>query len=741
MKTEYYEVVLKKIERKIEASNVDRNGTLFDVINYLQQYEKIVIASRAKKLEKTHDPLQLVAHTSSSRSSLSYCVTHPSFMVDYDDEYQGNKAVVQADSVNIQSRNIGNDGRIARRLNVSNVQCYNCNEKGYYARNCPKPRVWDSKYFMEQMLLAKKDEAGVILSNEQNDFLFADTIQMQELVELSANICMMAIIQPVNVDYGEGPSYDSKFIREVQTPSTSYLNDDHEQTDKIRALEQERDALQLKFLEQMKKILELQNAPSVLKRKMNANEDKYLDGILNLEVKVKTNKNFVTKMSQSVQALFMLGPKPLSFYDPKLKHGLGYENPYTLKKEIAHNLKLYDAFCLNNSKMHVNVCDTEEILEDATKSQIKMENKLKDPIAIEKKHNFHSIDYKKLNALYKMFVPQKELSVEQKYFPSVSMTSETSSNASTSSSLPVTMPKSSKILKHFHRMERDFESDLDATWKQNEILNDELLEATLKYDVEKYVLMCSDFVNDNLDVEIEKDATSVRRPLSRGSLSKNSVLSHIKSHSADVEVHIKSNKKTNVASKKNVVQNKKNVTNVDVKNAPKAKDVLCVSCAKNILIPCHDSCLAKYKLNMHSNVRRALFTTPRTTTPKSLDTTSIVTKTRFAVVTPLSAKTKDSYAFRSNSLFAQVISLSKYMRNKIKTSQKWQKWYETQSNVGWTLKRLNDNEKPSVVRSRNHEVSSTNIRVTIRRWVPKPCTLPFVVFSCNAGGSNSYVDC
>ncbi|GJZ39881.1 retrovirus-related pol polyprotein from transposon TNT 1-94 [Tanacetum coccineum] len=48
---------------------------------------------------------------------------------------------------------------------------------------------------------------------------------------------------------------------------------------------------------------------------------------------------------------------------------------------------------------------------------------------------------------------------------------------------------------------------------------------------------------------------------------------------------------------------------------------------KNVLIPCHDSCLAKYKLNMHSNVRRALFTTPRTTTPKSLDTTSEVTKT------------------------------------------------------------------------------------------------------------------
>ncbi|GJR15785.1 hypothetical protein Tco_0798437 [Tanacetum coccineum] len=41
-----------------------------------------------------------------------------------------------------------------------------------------------------------------------------------------------------------------------------------------------------------------------------------------------------------------------------------------------------------HSKVHVKVCDTEEILKDATKSQNKMENKLKDPIAIEKKQIF-----------------------------------------------------------------------------------------------------------------------------------------------------------------------------------------------------------------------------------------------------------------------------------------------------------------------------------------------------------------
>ncbi|GKE76834.1 hypothetical protein Tco_1542954 [Tanacetum coccineum] len=108
-------------------------------------------------------------------------------------------------------------------------------EKGHYARNCPKLRVRDSNYFMEQILLEKKDEVGVILSNEQNYFLIADAAQMDEIEELSTNICMMVRIQLANIDSDEGPSYDSAFISKVQTPSISnmnplFLDSNHEQT-------------------------------------------------------------------------------------------------------------------------------------------------------------------------------------------------------------------------------------------------------------------------------------------------------------------------------------------------------------------------------------------------------------------------------------------------------------------------------------------------------------------------------
>ncbi|GJZ74329.1 hypothetical protein Tco_0638475 [Tanacetum coccineum] len=121
---------------------------------------KLVNASREKKLEKSHDPLALVAHTgSSSRNTTSYYVTHPSYVVDYNEEYEQddvhnhfedplasamlllakaitqnfsnptinrlrassntrNQTVVQGDRVNIQSRNSGNVGRNNRRAYV-----------------------------------------------------------------------------------------------------------------------------------------------------------------------------------------------------------------------------------------------------------------------------------------------------------------------------------------------------------------------------------------------------------------------------------------------------------------------------------------------------------------------------------------------------------------------------------------------------------------------------------------------
>ncbi|GKB14005.1 hypothetical protein Tco_0847928 [Tanacetum coccineum] len=620
-----------------------------------------------------------------------------------------------------------------------------------------------------------------------------------------------------------------------------------------------------------------------------------------LEAKLKKNVDLILKLGNSLQGMFMLGPKPLSVYDQQLRHGLGYPNPYTLKQAILKCPKLHVASSLSNLEIPLNVRDSEDTLEDDFKIQQKMTEKMNDPIFVANKQNCWTINYKKLNALYKDFVPQKDLFVEQKYFPSSFIPSV---------KIPVSknMPRESPLIKELDKIKGSFEklslliqqnskrasifytspaeiqindfcqdqdkpilnelkvyleffrnlfqrdikemkdvfestkSELDELEKQNDLLKDQLLEASLKHDVElcarikileKDVQRCQkqsvdfelqlqhekekhkwdstsknkntnpldyswiskleklenenvslDFKvqslikeRDNVKLEYQKlfdsikktrsqtqkemdelivhvsektyaygairaenqnllstiselktrlekvekgksvntkfdktngyqsllcvtplnkhafqkktdvpkteenhvvskpvtlqtsptkqtganqntnvirpgmyrvvttqesqtnktksalsstgmNATSrVRRPMSRDSHVAHSVLDNSKKAAKNVAVYVRKNKQTDNTSA-NVISNKENVIDVDVANASKAKTLLCVSCMQNVLIPCHDKCLAKLKLNVRSNVRRTFFTNSRTS--KSSETTFVAPKTRFS---------------------------------------------------------------------------------------------------------------
>ncbi|GJY50153.1 hypothetical protein Tco_0440109 [Tanacetum coccineum] len=244
--------------RLAKRLTVDSFDDLFD---YLSQFKKLVNASRAKKLEKSHDPLALVAHTgSSSRNTSSYYVTHPSSVVDYDEEYEQddvhnhsedplasamlllakaitqnftnptnnhlrassntkNQAVVQGDRVNIQSRNFGIVFELPTPAILNRSMLKLRGKKDLMRGNCPSQGFFgDSKYFIEQMLLAKQDEAGVILTDKQNDFLFADASRMEDIEELSANICLMARIQPADQNSDDGSrAMSSAFVSEYKS--------------------------------------------------------------------------------------------------------------------------------------------------------------------------------------------------------------------------------------------------------------------------------------------------------------------------------------------------------------------------------------------------------------------------------------------------------------------------------------------------------------------------------------------
>ncbi|GJR68217.1 retrovirus-related pol polyprotein from transposon TNT 1-94 [Tanacetum coccineum] len=474
---------------------------------------------------------------------------------------------------------------------------------------------------------------------------------------------------------------------------------------------------------------------------MSEKEDTYHDTILDLEAKLKKNVDLFLKLGNSLQGMFMLGPKPLSVYDQQLKHGLGPASYTTQAKPISKCPKLYVASSLGNLEIPLNVRDSEDILEDAVKN----------------------------------FVPQKELSVEQKYFSSSSIPSV---------KIPVSknMPSESPLIKELDKIKVGFEklslliqqnckrasifytspaeieindfcqdqvkpilnelkvylecfqnlfqrdikemknvfesteSELDELEKQNELLKDQLLEASLKHDVELCVLINHECVDKILNAELEKvkkksfeiqedllarikilendmekledenvsldftvqslikerdnakieykklfdsikktrsqtqkemdelinllytssvvkenvgnkvkkgmNATSrVRRPMSRDSHVAHNVLDNSKNAKRNVAVYVRKNKQ------EDVIPNKENVIEVDVANASKAKTLLCGSCMKNVLIPCHDKCVAKHKLNVFLNTRRTFSTNYRSS--KSSETTFVAPKTRF----------------------------------------------------------------------------------------------------------------
>ncbi|GJV51858.1 hypothetical protein Tco_1447599 [Tanacetum coccineum] len=153
-------------------------------------------------------PVLMSTHTgSSSRNTSSYYVTHPTSVVDCEDEYQQddvhtnsedpltsamlNQAIIQGDRVKIQSRNSGNAERNIRQAYV-------------------QEEIETLQLFNATTAVEKDIMLGIVQSQE-----------MEEIEELSANICLMARIQPANNTSDAGPSYDSAFISEVQSSSNT----------------------------------------------------------------------------------------------------------------------------------------------------------------------------------------------------------------------------------------------------------------------------------------------------------------------------------------------------------------------------------------------------------------------------------------------------------------------------------------------------------------------------------------
>ncbi|GJR55673.1 retrovirus-related pol polyprotein from transposon TNT 1-94 [Tanacetum coccineum] len=372
----------------------------------------------------------------------------------------------------------------------SGIQCYNCKEYGHVSRECQKPkRVKDAAYHKEKMLLCKQEEARVQLNAEQADWK-DDTDDESDDQELEAHYMYMAQLQEVTPDQvdNSGPIFDDEPMHKVQNNNDNYnvfamenkhpeqpessndiylaehsdtnitidsldicydrVQDDQDDTDD---LDQERDLLasliqklkceiddsknRNKFLESSNKALvdklkgeiedfktknkslessnnhfkEANNELSKTNQLMFKDLKKFqaeLDKVIALENKVKVLNDIVYKTGQSVQTMNMLNRNCKT----------SFAKPEFLKKAQRANPHLYDIGCYNDNLALMLAPDSDETI----RLEKERRSKLSDLI--------RPFDYDQLNNLYDLFVPQREKSAEQHYFPKTSKMSHTSSN-------------------------------------------------------------------------------------------------------------------------------------------------------------------------------------------------------------------------------------------------------------------------------------------------------------------------
>ncbi|GKE02099.1 hypothetical protein Tco_1390082, partial [Tanacetum coccineum] len=167
------------------------------------------------------------ASPSYSHSPQPYYITHPSSVIDYEEDYQGEiqedaqedklrTAMVLLARAITQCYSTPTNNRLCTSSNTKNQAVIHDGRVDIKSKNAGYARnVCGAKYFREQMLLAMKDEVGGNLNEEENDFMLDNHYEDDLLEEQNAAVIMMARIQPTDDKADAEPTSDADVLGEV----------------------------------------------------------------------------------------------------------------------------------------------------------------------------------------------------------------------------------------------------------------------------------------------------------------------------------------------------------------------------------------------------------------------------------------------------------------------------------------------------------------------------------------------
>ncbi|GKD43490.1 hypothetical protein Tco_1268135 [Tanacetum coccineum] len=184
------------------------------------------------------------------------------------------------------------------------------------------------------MLLATKDEAGMHLNEQENDFMLDNAYGDNMLEELNAAVILMARIQPTDEKSNAEPTYDAEVISEVNAL----------QIDPIKRL--------------LSKGVHEHKSHEKLKTVIHTSVDEQIDSDIIFDDPYVEDNSGQDKHDSNAY------DRPYADIESLINN---VQNPERLKKAIEAQPKMYDGEKLESNKLKVDLPDYKETLEDAKK--------------------------------------------------------------------------------------------------------------------------------------------------------------------------------------------------------------------------------------------------------------------------------------------------------------------------------------------------------------------------------------